>query len=132
MTLKIIRHCVEESNTDEIMRIIDATKTRHVTVRAGAIESMSGFIDPTSHLNLDFPDHKITTCIIAEKFLVGSKIKISSEGMIVASVRSSSYHHYGRVDYTKRLGMMVRAVNKLKIQRSKNKNFQNKPKGKIK
>ena len=128
----IIRHCVEQSNINENMVVIDATKTRHVTVRAAAIESMSGLIDPASHLNLDFPDHKITTCVIAEKFQVGSKIRISDEGMVFAIVRRSSYDHYGKVDYTKRLAMMVRAVNKLKSKRSKDKNIQNRQKGKVK
>lgn len=128
----IIRHCVEESNIDENMVVIDARKTRHVTVRGGAIESMSGLIDPASHLNLDFPDHKITACVIAKKFLVGSKIRISDEGIVFAIVRRRSYDHFGKVDYTKRLAMMVRAVNKLKSKRSKNENIQNREKGKAK
>ena len=128
----IIRHCVEESNIDENLVVIDAKKTRHVRVRGGAIESMSGLIDPASHLNLDFPDHKITTCVIAEKFHIRSKIRISDEGMVFAIVRRSSCDHYGKVDYTKRLAMMVRAVNKLKSKRSKNENIQNRQKGKAK
>src|SRR5919108_327205 len=54
----MIRHCVEESNVDSDMNVIDPTKIRHVTVAGGKIALISGLIDPASHLNLDFPDHR--------------------------------------------------------------------------
>ena len=53
----MIRHCVEESNVDGDMSVIDATKIRHVTVAGGRIALISGLIYSASHLNLDFPDH---------------------------------------------------------------------------
>lgn len=105
-----IRHCVEESNIDENMVVIDATKIRHVTLAAGKIEEMSGLIDPASHLNLDFPDHKITECVIAEKFEVGAKVKMDSDGLLFAIVSRSAYTHLGPVDYTQRLTDMMKAV----------------------
>ncbi len=113
-----IRHCAEESNVDENMKIIDATKVRHVTVMAGKIESMSGIIDPTSHLNLDYPDHRVTVCVIAESFKVGAKVKIDREGLLFATVQHSSYSHYGQIDYTQRLLEMIKVV-KQKQQTSK-------------
>ena len=106
----MIRHCVEESNVDENMNVIDATKIRHVTVKAGAIESMSGFIDPASHLNLDYPDHRATVCIVAEKFENGARVKMDDNGLLFAGVQRSSYGHYGHVDYTQRLIDMIKAV----------------------
>ena len=128
----LIRHCVEESNVDENLMVIDSTKIRHVTMRSGAIESMSGLIDPASHLNLDFSDHKITTCVIAERFQIESKIKISNQGLIFAMVSPTTYNHYGKVDYMKRLAMMIRAVKKLNSKRSKVRDIQNKQKVKVK
>ena len=107
----MIRHCVEESNVDSDMSVIDPTKIRHVTVVGGRIALVSGLIDPASHLNLDFPDHRATICIIAETFEVGAKVKMDSEGLVFATVPRSLYGHYGYLDYTQRLVDMIKAVN---------------------
>ena len=106
----MIRHCVEESNVDADMNVIDPTKIKHVTVAAGRIVLISGLIDPASHLNLDFPDHRATMCIIAERFEVGAKVKMDSDGLIFATVPRSLYEHYGYLDYTQRLVDMITAV----------------------
>jgi hypothetical protein len=106
----LIRHCVEESNIDQEMNVIDATKVRHVTVKAGKIESMSGFVDPATHLNLDYPDHRVTICAIAEKFAVGAKVRMDDDGLLFATVQRSSYGHFGPVDYTQRLIDLIKAV----------------------
>ena len=109
----LIRHCVEESNTDENLIIIDPTKIRHVIIVAGRIESMSGLVDPASHLNLDYPDHKVTTCVIVEKFEKGAKVRIGDRGLIFANIDiRSAFDHYGHVDYTQRLFNMIEAVKK--------------------
>ena len=106
----MIRHCVEESNVDIEMNVIDATKIRHVTVAGGRIALISGLIDPASHLNLDFPDHRATICIIAERFEVGAKVKMDGGGLIFATVPRSLYGHYGYLDYTQRLVDMITAI----------------------
>lgn len=106
----MIRHCVEESNVDDNMEVMDATKIRHVTIVGGRIESMSGFIDPASHLNLDYPDHRVNICTIAEKLEVGAKVRMDSDGLVFATVSREAYGHYGFVDYTKRLVDMINAV----------------------
>jgi hypothetical protein len=106
----MIRHCVEESNVDGDMSVIDPAKIRHVTVAGGRIALISGLIDPASHLNLDFPDHRATICIIAETFEVGAKVKMDSEGLVFATVSRSLYGHYGYLDYTQRLVDMINAI----------------------
>ena len=53
---------------------------------AGRIESMSGLVDPASHLNLDYPDHKVTNCVIVEKFEKGAKVRIGDRGLAFANV----------------------------------------------
>jgi hypothetical protein len=50
----VIRHCVDEN-----LVVTDPTKVRQVVISACRIESMSCLIDPASHLNLDYPDHRI-------------------------------------------------------------------------
>jgi hypothetical protein len=116
---KLIRHCVEASNVDENLFVIDPTQVRHVVILAGRIESMSGLIDPVSHLNLDYPDHKVTTCAIAEKFGLNAKLKFDDRGLVFARVDSSSLGHYGNVDYTQRLFDMVEAVKNLRARKMK-------------
>jgi hypothetical protein len=106
----MIRHCVEESNVDRDMNVVDPTKIRHVTVAGGRIELISGLIDPASHLNLDFPDHRATICMIAERFEVGAKVKMDGDGLFFATVPRSLYGHYGYLDYTQRLVDMITAI----------------------
>jgi hypothetical protein len=106
----IIRHCVEEINIDENYLVIDPTLIKHVIVSGGKIRSMSGFIDPASHLNFDYSLHKVTKCIIAEKFEIGAQVKIEDNGLVFALVGQSSYGHYGKVDYTQRLTEMIDKV----------------------
>jgi len=110
----LIRHCVEESNVDEDMHVIDPSKIRHVTIVAGKIAAMSGYIDPLTHLNLDHPYHRVTTCIIAERFEIGARVKFSSNGLLFAFVDRSAYRHYGHIDTTQRMLDMHDAVKRLK------------------
>jgi hypothetical protein len=114
----LIRHCVEESNVDKNLIVIDPTKIRHGVVAAGRLQSMSGLIDPASHLNLDYPDHKVTNCIIVEKFENGAKVRLGDRGLIFAFVDRSSFDHYGYVDYTQRLSDMIKEVKKIRQLRS--------------
>ncbi|MFL6495698.1 MAG: hypothetical protein ACJ703_04640 [Nitrososphaera sp.] len=106
----MIRHCVEESNVDGDMNVIDPTQMRHVTIAAGKIALISGLVDPASHLNLDFPDHRATVCIIAERFEAGAKVKMDNDGLVFATVSRSLYGHYGYLDYTRRLVDMIKAI----------------------
>ena len=113
----LVRHCVEESNVDENLIVKDPTKIRHGIVLAGRLQSMSGLIDPASHLNLDYPDHKITNCVIVEKFENGAKVRLGDRGLIFAIVERSSFDHYGFVDYTQRLSDMIKEVKKIRESR---------------
>jgi len=106
----MIRHCVEESNVNENLVVTDPTKIRHVVISAGRIRSMSGLIDPASHLNLDYLDHKVISCVIAEKFEINAKVKFNDQGFVFAMVDKSNLGHYGNVDYTQRLFDMIEAV----------------------
>jgi len=113
-----IRHCVEEDNVNEQMIIKDPTKIRHVIISEGKIKSMSGFIDPASHLNIDYPLHKVTKCVIAKKFELGSDILFGNNGFMFALVMSSHFDNYGYLDYTKNLSEMIEKVNNLKTSKS--------------
>ena len=116
----LIRHCVEESNIDENLVIKDPTNIRHAVIVGGRIKSISGLIDPASHLNLDYPDHKVTACVIVEKLEMGAKAIFGDRGLIFANVDTrSAFDHYGYVDYTQRLSDMIEAVKKKKCEEKK-------------
>ena len=110
-----IRHCVEKSNVETTSLIImDPLQIRHAVIKSGKISSLSGLIDPKSHLNLDYPPHLIKDCIIAEKFEVGSSVEISDGGFIFAQISPGSYKHFGKYDYTQNLINMIESVKKLR------------------
>ena len=113
-----IRHCVEENNIDDNLIVKDPKKIRHVIVQGKKIKQMSGFIDPISHLNLDYSLHRITKCIIAKKFEIGSELLFNSSGFIFAMVTKSHFDHYGSMDYTKNLTSMIDKVNELRNSKS--------------
>ncbi len=115
----MIRHCVEESNVDENLVVTDPTKIRHVVISAGRIESMSGLIDPRSHLNLDYPDHRVITCVIAEKFEINAKVKLNDQGLVFAGIDKATLGHYGSVDYTQRLFDMIETVKNRRVGKMK-------------
>lgn len=113
-----IRHCVEENNVNENLIIKNAQEIRHIIAEEGKIKQMSGFIDPTSHLNLDYNLHRVTKCIIAKKFEIGSELLFNSSGFIFAMVTKSHFEHYGYLDYTKNLTTMIDKVNELRNSKS--------------
>lgn len=105
-----IRHCVEESNVNDKGVVKDPTKVRHVTLSSGKIDEMSGFVDVKTHLNLDYPDHRITTCVIAQKLEKGAKVKFGPQGFSFAIVSRSAFGRHGPVDFTQRYFDMVEAI----------------------
>jgi hypothetical protein len=109
-----IRHCTEKSNIDDSMLIIDPLQIRHVIVKFGKLISISGLIDPKSHLNLDYPYHLVRQCVVAQKFEVGSKVEIFNGGLVFAELNPSNYKHYGKYDYTQNLQNMITAVNNIR------------------
>ncbi len=108
----VIRHCTPESNVDANHRIISPTEICHVVVEHGRIADISGPIDPLTHLNLDYPDHRADLCVMAERLEVGAPVRFNDAGPEWAYVRRDAYEHLGPVDYTARLLDMIGAVKK--------------------
>jgi hypothetical protein len=93
-----VRHVVEASNVGDEGYVLNPSMVKHGVVRAGKIWSLSGFIDPRTHLNLDFVDHRVTDCIIASRFIRYAAVRIKHDGFVFAHVKNESYKHYGFVD----------------------------------
>jgi hypothetical protein len=115
----LVRHCVESSNVDVRSVIVDPSKICHVTVKEGKIDDMSSFVDPATHLNLDFANHKADMCIISEKLEKGAKIRYSDQGFAFAVVPRTAFKHLGSVDYTQRLLDMRESITKMRERKTK-------------
>lgn len=115
----LVRHCVEASNVDDNFLVIDPLKIRHVTVKAGNIDDVSGYIDPVTHLNLDFAMHRVDRCIISKELEKGAKVRFSEHGFEFAFVPKTAFKHFGYVDYTRRMLDMRESVRKIRDARKK-------------
>ena len=69
-----IRHLVAADNVDEQGYIVDPLLVRHGIVLAGQIADLAGPIDPLTHLNLEFPDHQLDQCLVAERLERGAAL----------------------------------------------------------
>lgn len=89
---------------------------KHVIVKSGKLSLISGYIDPKSHLNLDYPYHLVKQCIVAEKLEIGSNVQMSEGSFVFAGLDPTQYGHYGKYDYTQNLQKMINAVKRMRAK----------------
>jgi hypothetical protein len=82
--------------------VIDPKKVKHADVTAMKISNISGWIDPVTHLNLDFPKHLMKEVNVAENLDIGGNVLLDEERFMTAHVNPSSYQHLGFVDESER------------------------------
>ena len=112
----MIRHFTLISNVKN-GEVIDPQKIKHGEITALKISNLSGWIDPQTHLNLDFPTHLIREVYIAENLELNGKIITKDEKLMVALVNPQAYKHLGFVDEAERTEQLREAIQKNKIQR---------------
>lgn len=105
-----VRHVVERRNVGPSGLVIDPLRARHCVVEAQRIAILGGEIDPRTHLNLEFDEHGLTECLIADRFAVGSPIEMGAEGWAIARVDPRAYAHLGPVDVDERRSEWLRAL----------------------
>lgn len=93
-----IRHLIAAADVDAQGRILAPERARHGIVVGGRIASLAGQIDPLTHLNLDFTEHRLDSCLIAEMLEVGAPILADEDGWIIAYPLYSAFAHLGTVD----------------------------------
>lgn len=94
-----IRHIVGAENVDGEGYIIDPTDTVHGVLEHGKLKEMSGPVDPKTHLNRDFPDHDLGSCVIVDRLEPGSPVHVDDQGQLVfAAIRPSAVGQLGRID----------------------------------
>ena len=105
----MIRHFTLISNVKN-GEVIDPKKVKHGEVTALKISNLSGWIDPQTHLNLDFPKHLMREVYIAENLDIGSKVLLKDEKFMTALVSPLAYKHFGFVDEAERAEQLKEAV----------------------
>lgn len=93
-----VRHLVSADNVDAEGFVIDPLLARHGVVAGGRIAAVSGPVDPPTHLNLDFPAHRLDDCLVAERLEVGAALLWERERFRFARVRREAFARLGPVD----------------------------------
>lgn len=94
-----IRHITSITNVDADGYLIEATVAHHGTIRAAQVEDLGGPVDPLTHLNLDFRDHDLGECAVAERLEKGAPIVIDADGHFLRAIpRPSARRRLGKVD----------------------------------
>jgi len=93
-----IRHIVGRDNVDAQGYVIDPLLVRHGIVLGGQIADLAGPIDPQTHLNRDFAEHRLDECLVAERLERGAKLPRDGDRFRVALVRPSAHSSLGLVD----------------------------------
>lgn len=106
----LIRHVVAWSNVDPNGVITSAERARHAVIVAGRIFDLAGEVDPLTHLNLDYPQHRLAECIVAERLERGAAVICDGNGPIFAYPASEAYRRRGPVDLGRRRGEWLARV----------------------
>ncbi len=90
-------------------KIVDPKKTKHGVITARKVSDLSGWIDPVTHLNLDFLDHIMRYAVVAEKLELGSNMVFDGDRYLVATVDPKMQIHYGQVCLVAGKGAILRS-----------------------
>ncbi|MDG7038921.1 MAG: hypothetical protein JRN37_07210 [Nitrososphaerota archaeon] len=104
----MIRHLTSLDNSKN-GEIIDPLKVKHGVITALKISDLSGWIDPTTHLNLDFPEHLMGIAYVVKKLELGGEIILEGDRFMYVIVNPKFFKHLGNVDITERSIEMRRA-----------------------
>jgi hypothetical protein len=107
-----IRHLVSADNVDAGGLVLDPLLARHGLVIGGRVAELAGPIEPLTHLNLDFPDHRLDECLVAERLEAGAALLWNGDRFRAARVHPAAYARLGPVDVGRRRAMWQRAVAK--------------------
>jgi hypothetical protein len=105
-----IRHIVAMDNVDAQGYVIDPLLVRHGIVLGGQIGDLAGPIDPQTHLNRDFLDHRLEECLVAERLDRGAALLRDGDRFRIAMVQATAYISLGPVDVDRRRADWQRTV----------------------
>jgi hypothetical protein len=107
----MIHHITARDNVVD-GRVVDPSKIKHGIVTAMKISDLSGWVDPTTHLNLNFPKHLVRAVIVADRLEINGAIIREGEMYAMALIDRTSYQQYGPVDEEERQNQLKSAVHR--------------------
>ncbi|MDD1661720.1 MAG: hypothetical protein LUO97_03605 [Methanomicrobiales archaeon] len=105
-----IRGMEEDSSVlhlTSIDNVVDGVVRNPAMVKHGIIDEkrisdLSWWIDPGTHLNLDFPDHLMNEVFVASRLENGARILGEVNRIMYAAVNAVDYRHLGKVQPVER------------------------------
>jgi len=82
--------------------VIDPLLVRHGIVLAGQVGDLAGPIDPQTHLNRDFAEHRLDECLVAERLERGAAVLRDGDRFQLALVPPNACTSLGPVDVDRR------------------------------
>jgi hypothetical protein len=107
----MIHHITAEDNVID-GKVVNPLMIKHGIVTAMRISDLSGWVDPATHLNLDFPKHLVRTVIVADRLEINGAILREGERYAMALIDRTSYQQYGPVDEEERQNQLKSAVHR--------------------
>jgi hypothetical protein len=92
-----VRHLVAGPNVADGL-IVDAAAVRHGLIVGRRVAALAGPIDPLTHLNLDFAEHRLDGAVVVAALEVGAEARLDGDGFAVARPRRSAFGRLGPVD----------------------------------
>lgn len=97
-----IRHLIASEHVDEAGYVRAPEQARHGLVVAGRVAELAGLIEPETHLNLDFPEHRLDECLVVEEMRPGAAVLRDGQRFRTARVAPGAYRRLGPVDLAAR------------------------------
>jgi len=110
----LIRHVVAQANVDPSRVIVEPEHVRHAVIVAGRVFDLSGEVDPLTHLNLDYPQHRLADCIVVERLEQGAPVVFDDSGPAFAYPHPGAYRRRGAVDLGRRRSEWLAALHRQK------------------
>ena len=118
MALQLIKHITAIDNVKD-NKVIDPQKIKHDVVTALKISDLSDWIDPVTHLNLNFFSHLTSVVFVAEKLEKGARMIMDGDKFMQVSINPNAYGHYGDVDVVGRALKMRKNIHSLNSEKKK-------------
>lgn len=105
-----VRHLVAAGSVRDGV-VVDPSRVCHGAIRAGRVVALAGPVDPATHLNLDFPEHRLGRCVVVERLEPGAAALVDAEGRLrMAEPPPGALRWLGRVDVGRRRAVWSAAL----------------------
>lgn len=92
-----IRHLVAATNVDAAGWIIDPLAVQHGVLVGGRVAELAGYIDPQTHLNLEFGAHRLAECTVVAELVPGAPVLRDGDHFRIAYPRPAAFVARGSV-----------------------------------